>query len=157
MNYHTIFLESYQEIQSNDSFTMITPNVAIGNINSSYDPFDIIVNLAFPSNDVELHKIKITDVTDKNKQIIRVGIYDSPDEPMDMVLNTLIPKLLTEYNKKILFHCHAGISRSSTLAIAYLSKLNHTSLQDTLHQVKSKRPIVNPNPGFMKSLQSFLN
>ncbi|CAD8075130.1 unnamed protein product [Paramecium sonneborni] len=55
----------------------------------------------------------------------------------------------------VLVHCYAGISRSATIVIAYLMKTFKMSLIQAFKYVQTQRPIINPNPGFMKQLQSF--
>lgn len=61
-----------------------------------------------------------------------------------------------EVKGKVLVHCHAGVSRSSTIVISYLMrKYINFSLNDALKFVKSKRPIIKPNKGFMKQLQKY--
>ena len=55
----------------------------------------------------------------------------------------------------VLVHCNAGISRSSTIAAAYIMKENGESLDSALELVKRARPIAKPNPGFMKQLRMF--
>ena len=53
---------------------------------------------------------------------------------------------------KILFHCYAGISRSSTVAIAYLSRLVNKTTKEVYNMVKEKRPRIEPNPFFKQLL-----
>jgi len=48
----------------------------------------------------------------------------------------------------ILVHCFAGISRSSTICIAYLMKKNKWRFEQALKYVHSKRAKINPNIGF---------
>ena len=55
----------------------------------------------------------------------------------------------------VLVHCYAGISRSSTIVIGYLMYQFGMSLNDSLNRVKSKRPIVFPNYGFILQLRIF--
>mmetsp|Transcript_5725 Transcript_5725/g.4903 ORF Transcript_5725/g.4903 Transcript_5725/m.4903 type:complete len:186 (+) Transcript_5725:65-622(+) len=58
-----------------------------------------------------------------------------------------------DQGQKVLVHCHAGISRSSSNVIAYLMWKNGWSYTEAYHYVKRGRPIVNPNPGFVNQLK----
>ncbi|CAK74625.1 unnamed protein product (macronuclear) [Paramecium tetraurelia] len=55
----------------------------------------------------------------------------------------------------VLVHCYAGISRSATIVIAYLMKSYKMTLDEAFKYVQQLRPIINPNPGFMKQLQQY--
>ena len=151
--------EHYEhEHYEHEHYDMITDQVAIGNHLSPYEPFDIIVNLCFPENKVKHRQIVKTFLTQKT--IICVGINDRKEENMISLLMNIIPTLVKMYhhnnhNVRILFHCYAGISRSSSVAIAYLMIIHNLSLHKALELVKSKRQIVNPNPGFLNALQQF--
>ena len=54
-----------------------------------------------------------------------------------------------------LVHCMAGISRSTTLLIAYLIRYRGMKSDDALNLVRSRRSIVNPNPGFWSQLKQY--
>jgi len=54
-------------------------------------------------------------------------------------------------NSKVLINCWAGISRSSTTAIAFLMNHRNMHLIEALKQVKSARN-VQPNGGFLNEL-----
>ena len=58
-------------------------------------------------------------------------------------------------NENVLVHCHAGISRSSTILMAYIMKSQKMSLDKTLELLKSKRDKVNPNAGFIQQLKEY--
>jgi hypothetical protein len=149
-------IESYTPDVTIHHFNMITDYVAIGDVSSSYDSFNVIVNLAFPTNGAPHLGIVDSDVN--GKRVITIGIYDSPDEPMLDILKDVMPRLMELPNDtRILFHCHAGISRSTTIATAYLSKRFGLTLNQTLDFIRSKRHIIQPNPGFIKALDAFLN
>jgi protein-tyrosine phosphatase len=52
----------------------------------------------------------------------------------------------------VLVHCKQGISRSSTLVIAYMMHLKKWSLRQAMEVVKAARSKVAPNGGFMRAL-----
>lgn len=53
----------------------------------------------------------------------------------------------------VLVHCAAGISRSSTVVIAFLMLKRGMTYDSALAFVKSKRKCVDPNPGFRSQLE----
>jgi dual specificity phosphatase 12 len=55
----------------------------------------------------------------------------------------------------IYIHCQKGISRSSSIVIAYLMWKNQWSYKEARSFVKARRDIVNPNDNFEKQLISF--
>jgi len=58
-------------------------------------------------------------------------------------------------NNKILIHCHAGISRSATITIAYLMYSWKLTMFDAITHVQSRRYIIQPNQGFKNQLLDF--
>ncbi|XP_062850456.1 dual specificity protein phosphatase 19b [Trichomycterus rosablanca] len=56
----------------------------------------------------------------------------------------------------VLLHCNAGVSRSASVAIAYLMTNLKMSFAEAYNQVKSARPSIQPNPGFLAQLQQYV-
>ena len=55
---------------------------------------------------------------------------------------------------RVLVHCAAGVSRSSTLVTNYLMQHRGLTLAAALALLRRKRPCVQPNFGFMRQLQA---
>ena len=140
--------------QFSNTYSDITDYVSIGDAESDYKDFDIVVNLNFPQNGVEHGEIRKT--IENGKIIYKIGLYDSVDEDIAPLLDKVIPELLEQKDKRILFHCFAGISRSVSFAIAYFGKLYGMTYQDALEMIRNERRFVNPNPKFASTLMNYL-
>ncbi|KAF9463804.1 protein-tyrosine phosphatase-like protein [Collybia nuda] len=55
----------------------------------------------------------------------------------------------------VLVHCLRGVSRSATVVAAYLMATRRLSYQEAVDFIKSRRPMVNPNPGFIRQLELY--
>ena len=56
-------------------------------------------------------------------------------------------------DNKVFVHCKEGMSRSATIVIAFLMKSMNLRFDNALKYVQTRRPIVDPNPGFRKQLK----
>lgn len=83
------------------------------------------------------------------------NINDIPSEDLNSIFSDCFSFIETSLSSgsNILIHCHAGISRSSTVVIAYLMTKYGFSLFEAFNIVKSIRNVVLPNYGFMCQLQ----
>lgn len=57
--------------------------------------------------------------------------------------------------ENVLLHCLAGISRSPTLAIAYIMRSQGLDYEEARKFVKSRRPSISPNINFMGQLMVY--
>jgi len=139
-----------------DSFHIITDTVAIGDWTSSYEPFDVIFNFNYPQNGAEYLQIHRSSVIHQNKEkiIYTVGLLDTLDYTHELVhvFMNLLTFLGEERGKRILFHCYAGISRSTTAAIIYFMITTKLSLTSIYDMIVAKRSFILPNPTFCKIL-----
>ena len=53
----------------------------------------------------------------------------------------------------VLVHCNAGVSRAAAICIGYVMRTEGMSFQDAFKHVKSKRPKIDPNAGFIHQLE----
>lgn len=100
-----------------------------------------------------------------------IHINDDPwvniDDYFDESNKFIDDALVNNPDAKIMIHCQKGISRSVTLLLAYLVfKSNETkkidkseidvTIQTLLNDVKTHRPIADPNAGFIDSLKRYV-
>ena len=95
---------------------------------------------------------------DLNIKYLQCPIYDNET----VVINTYFEKAINFINNalnekdkdnKVLVHCQAGVSRSSTIIIAYLMKMQNMKFEDAYKYTLARREIIEPNNGFVKQLK----
>ena len=92
-------------------------------------------------------------ISDRNGSWKHVPIRDRSSEQIIDIMEILIDFI--DSQGKVLVHCQHGISRSSTIVMAYLMKTRNMTNLEAFDLVKAKRPIVDPNFGFLTQLQRF--
>lgn len=60
-----------------------------------------------------------------------------------------------ESSHKVYVHCRAGISRSSSIVIAFMMWKHKLSYEDAKNLVQDKRDCISPNPNFEEQLKEF--
>lgn len=67
--------------------------------------------------------------------------------------STAIIESVRQQCGRVLLHCNAGVSRSATVCIAYLMETKALTFAQAYDLVKSKRPCIQPNAGFLRQLK----
>ena len=134
-----------------DNISQITPNIYL----SGY-------MIASNKNELDKHNIKniincaktLPNYFPDNFIYTNVPIDDTWGQQIEQYFDNTYNVIDTSVNnnENILVHCHAGVSRSATIVIAYLMRKYNWDRDQALNFVRSKRSIVNPNNDFMKSL-----
>jgi protein-tyrosine phosphatase len=83
---------------------------------------------------------------------MRIDIHDSPDVNIRTYFRSAHQFINTA---PTLVHCYAGISRSTTIVISYLIRYHNMSSATALNYCKERRPIINPNYGFLEQLSDY--
>eukprot|EP00469_Lotharella_globosa_P012404 CAMPEP_0167777708 /NCGR_PEP_ID=MMETSP0111_2-20121227/3853_1 /TAXON_ID=91324 /ORGANISM="Lotharella globosa, Strain CCCM811" /LENGTH=432 /DNA_ID=CAMNT_0007667941 /DNA_START=75 /DNA_END=1373 /DNA_ORIENTATION=+ len=90
---------------------------------------------------------------------MHVDILDEKSSRLDEHFEKTIEFLNTvrESNekKRAMVHCYQGVSRSSSIVLAYLMKSQKWTLKRAHTYLKKLRPMINPNPGFWQQLGEF--
>lgn len=141
-------IEFYSNIESPDK---ITENIFQGGYKSSENK-DLLKSLLITHILVVSSELSINFPDDF--QYLRISIND--DELSDIKQHfekafEFIENCINN-NGKILIHCAAGISRSSTITCSYLIKKNKITYKEALEIVRNGRKISTPNSGFEKQL-----
>ncbi|XP_022891456.1 protein-tyrosine-phosphatase MKP1-like [Olea europaea var. sylvestris] len=77
-------------------------------------------------------------------------LQDSPSEDITSIFYDVFDYFedVREQGGRVLVHCFQGVSRSSSLVIAYLMWKEGQSFEDAFQHVKAARGVTNPNLGF---------
>ena len=139
-------------------FNWILDDLAVGNVVAGSDLDTLLANkinvvvCALPKLPIPLEHYK-----QKNIILLHIPIDDSPEVDIarwfDYVSEFIMLNRLL--NRKVLIHCHAGISRSTTLACSFIMNLLRWDETRALHWMREKRPCTNVNYGFLRQLTSY--
>jgi protein-tyrosine phosphatase len=144
----------------NGTMTHIYRNVYIGDWASSVDKKLLIKNgikKIICLNTKAKPRIALKTYDDWNIDHIYIHIKDDPNSDIGKffgICNRLINENV-EKGEAVLVHCTAGISRSSSIVIAWLMWLTSKPYRQILNYVQSKRTIVQPNIGFSHQLNQY--
>ena len=86
-----------------------------------------------------------------------VDVLDGPDEPIRAHFGR-VNAYVTAARRAggtVLVHCHGGVSRAAALVLAYLIGEEGLSYSTAWERLRTARPVVAPNPGFVSQLRAF--
>lgn len=149
-----------------DELSQIAPHLFLSNWSSS-ENFKLL-------KQAKIRAILTAETQPRNENVLKmykslgidykqIYIDDSPTENISSYFDStydFIEKHISE-RKNVLVNCWAGISRSTTLILNWIIRniyKNCPSLHppqavtNSLNFVRESRPIINPNPGFIKQL-----
>eukprot|EP01083_Nonionella_stella_P173489 598600_1 len=115
-----------------------------------------------------LHDLKIThivDVTafkfpvDANIKVLKLPLADSEEEDIQKHFAQAIQFMDDAFgnneNNRVFVHCQMGVSRSTTITLAWLMKSKGYTLVDAYVLCQKCRPMIHPNDGFFKQLVAY--
>ena len=87
-------------------------------------------------------------------RIQSIPLEDSSSNKMLPCLDQVLPWLeeLRSRQERVLIHCQAGVSRSTSIVLAYLMLRERLTLREAHGVVFYQRPIIQPNDGFSREL-----
>lgn len=90
-------------------------------------------------------------------QRIKLWVDDVPEEDLFPHFDICADQIhaVIQDGGAVLVHCVAGVSRSASICLAYLTKYYCRSLRDAYHLMCSKRPMVRPNLGFWRQMINY--
>lgn len=139
-------------------YNWILTDIAVGNIKAGSD-FDhlrqegistivcAIPQLPRPIDDYKRHGFSL----------LHIPIDDSPEVDIGRWFDGTSDFIMAHrlMGRKILVHCHAGMSRSVSLVCAFLMNLFCCDDIKALYWIRDKRPCINVNPGFLHQLSQY--
>lgn len=131
----------------------VLPGLYVGNYRDSKDAsqlerFEITHIVAIHDAARKLHS---------DKHYLCVMASDTPDQNLTQyfpLCNDFIHAARLR-GGNVLIHCLAGMSRSVTVAVAYIMSVTSLNWKEALKVVRVGRAVANPNFGFQKQLQDF--
>jgi len=129
--------------------------------------FCFVASVDVASDEAVLQKHDITHILSTTSMKLEYfpGRFSYEHVPIDDLPSTDITKNFEECfsfineallsGGKVLVHCMAGVSRSATIVIAYVMKSKAMDFKQAFDHVKSCRPAICPNEGFLNQLRHY--
>ncbi|CAH0546502.1 unnamed protein product [Brassicogethes aeneus] len=131
----------------------VLPGLYVGNYRDSKDSSQLAKHNI-------THILSIHDTAKKihsDKHYLCIMAADTPDQNLTQyfsLCNDFIHAARLR-DGNVLIHCLAGMSRSVTVAVAYIMSVTNLNWKEALKVVRAGRAVANPNLGFQSQLQDF--
>ncbi|KAH9400073.1 Dual specificity protein phosphatase 14 [Tyrophagus putrescentiae] len=144
-------LKSNSNPRETQHFSEIIPNLYLTSANHITDENISSFQITYIVNATRTVPLK------RQVKSMRINILDSQYEKICNHFDTVSDFIndALKNNQKVVVHCISGISRSSTLIIAFLMKYKDMMLKDAFNLVRSKRWFIRPNTGFFQQLVDY--
>jgi protein phosphatase slingshot len=141
-----------EEPRNGDGIDFITAELAVANLEAASD-----------LQALTRHGIRaVVDASNRegNPRFPGILYHDVPIADPDERLSDFLPDVVAFIDEArrlgpVLLHCVAGISRSPALAICYLHERHGMSLLAARDHVRSRRPVADPHPLFLRVIQEY--
>ena len=143
----------YLSKNADANLSQITKHIYIGNLSAAYNTH------LLKEKRIEYIVTAIWNMPRINEFVytMQIDIIDVPQNNITQYFeqcNTFLDLAINQ-QQNVFLHCICGVSRSVTLLIAYFIYKYRISPKIALDYIQTKRPIANPNKGFMKQLDSY--
>lgn len=100
----------------------------------------------------ELPKMELSNV-----EVIKLFLDDAPYAMISCHFDRIADKINEHLSNggRVMVHCVLGVSRSTSLCLAYYIKYRNMTLKQAFDHISAKRPCVRPNPGFWRQLVEY--
>jgi len=101
--------------------------------------------------------LELPTVAYQKQDTIQIAVEDKVGAKLNIYFDLIADKINQVHlsGGKILIYCRAGQSRSVTLCIAYFMKYHDMTFDQAFQFVRTKRPIIHPNRGFVHQLKQY--
>jgi len=110
----------------------------------------VMLDQDIPTTDLSALRIQPTRLTLPILDRMSASLYPILSGAVEFIADAL-----SDPNARVLCHCYAGASRSTSVIVAYLASSTDMTVDEALAFIRRKRSISQPNPGFVVQLRAW--
>ncbi|XP_055689171.1 dual specificity protein phosphatase 18-like [Lutzomyia longipalpis] len=149
-------IEKRQPLSSrHNGISKILPTLYLCGANAARP--DVLVDLGITLIINVAPELPDTPLPEPPPDYLRISILDKGENNIMKHFNEVTRRIETERlnGGTSLVHCVAGVSRSTSICLAYLMRYMKMTLRDAFLYVKATRPQIRPNVGFFRQLIAY--